>query len=95
MRERVSREECAMFNPYSKIIKCFEERYGDLMEEVYEDATNTVKETTEGDRLSHICKVLNSKVWPNKVRNAEAVMMKKQLSSVKVIYDKYCQMPIF
>ena len=35
------------------IIKCFEKRYGDLMNEAHEDATNTVKETTEGDSLYH------------------------------------------
>ena len=58
--------------------------------------TNTVKETTEGDRLlSYICKVLNSKVKPNEVSNVEEVMMKKQLSFVKAVYDQYCQMPIF
>ena len=33
------------------------------MDEVHEDATSTVKKTTEGGSLlSHICKVLNSKV---------------------------------
>ena len=33
------------------------------MDEANKDATNTAK---EGDRLlSHICKVLQSKVWPN------------------------------
>ena len=32
-------------------IKCFKQRYGDLMDEANEDATNTGKETTEGDRL--------------------------------------------
>ena len=65
------------------VIKCFEQRYGDLMDEAHKDSTNTVKETTKGDRLlSHICKVLNSKVWPNEVRNVEEVRMKKQLSSV-------------
>ena len=73
------------------IIKCFEQRYGDLLDEAHIDATNTVKETTEGDRvLSHICKV-----WPNEVEEVEEVMMKKQLSSVKAIYNQYCQMPIF
>ena len=30
------------------IIKCFEQRNGDLMDEVDEDATNTAKETTGG-----------------------------------------------
>ena len=34
-------------------------------------------------------------VWPNKVSNVEEVMMKKQLSSVKTIYDQYCQVSIF
>ena len=78
------------------IIKCFEQRYGDLVDEAHRDATNMVKETTEGDRLlSHICKVLNSKDWPNEVSNVEEVMMKKQLSSAKAAYDQYCQMPIF
>ena len=73
------------------IIKCFEQRYGDLLDEAHIDATNTVKETTEGDRvLSHICKV-----WPNEVEEVEEVMMKKQLSSVKAIYNQYCQMPMF
>ena len=33
------------------IIKCFEERYGDLANKADEDATNTVKKTNEGDRL--------------------------------------------
>ena len=69
-----------------EIIKYSEQRYGDLVEEVCKDATNTVKETTEGDRLfSHICRVLNSKVLPNEVSNVEEVMIKKQLSSVKTI----------
>ena len=50
-------------------IKCFEQRYGDLMDEAHKDATNTAKETTEGDRLlSYVC--------PNKVSNVEEVMMK-------------------
>ena len=41
-----------------EITKCFEQRYSDLMNKAYEDTTNTVKETTEGDRLlSLICKV--------------------------------------
>ena len=75
------------------IFNCFEQGYGDLMDE---DATSTVKETTEGDRLlSHICKVLNRKVWPNKISNVEEVMMKKQLSSIKAIYNQYCQVSIF
>ena len=65
------------------------------MEEGKDNAINTVKETTESDRLlTHICEVLNSKVWPNKVK-VEEIMMKKQLSSVKVIKDQYCQIPIF
>ena len=39
--------------------------------------SNTVRETNEGDRLlSHICKVLNSKVWPNEVNNVKEVMLK-------------------
>ena len=54
------------------IIKCFEQRYVDLLDEAQEDATN---ETTEGYK-SHICKILNSKVWPNEVSNVEKVMMK-------------------
>ena len=66
------------------------------MDEAHKDPTNTVKETTEGDRLlSHICKVLNNKVWTNEVSNAEEVRMKKQLSSVKATFDQYYQMPIF
>ena len=74
----------------------FDQRYGDLMEEAKEDATSTVKETTEGDRLlSHIFKILNSNVWPNEVRNVEEVTMKKQLCSAEAIYNQYCQMPIF
>ena len=61
----------------------FEQKYADLMNETDEDATDTVKETTEGDKLlSHICKVLNGKVWPNDVNNVKEVMIKKQLSSV-------------
>ena len=59
-----------------------EQRYCDMMNKVHEDATNTVK-------------ILNSKVWPNKVSNVEEVMIKKQLSSVKTIYEKHCQLPIF
>ena len=56
------------------------------MEEVCKDATNTVKETTEGDQLfSHICRVLNSKVLPIEVSSVEEVMIKKVLSSVKTI----------
>ena len=48
------------------------------MDKSHEDATNTVKKTSEGDRLlSYICKVLDSKVWPNKVSNVKEVMMKK------------------
>ena len=55
-----------------------------------------IKETTEGDRLlSHICKVLSSKIWPNEVSNVEEVLMKEQLSSIKAVYDQYCRMPIF
>ena len=66
------------------------------MDEVHEDATSTVKKTTEGGSLlSHICKVLNSKVWLNKFSNVEEVMMKKQLFSVKANYNQYCQMPRF
>ena len=66
------------------------------MDKAEEDVSNTVKETTEGDRLlSHICKVLNSKVWPNEVSNIEEVMMKRQLSSVRAIYNQFYQMPIF
>ena len=61
MWERVSREERVMF--HSDIIKCFEQRYGDLMDEAHKGATNTVKETNEGDSLlSHICKVWRSEV---------------------------------
>ena len=38
-----------MFNPGNT---CFEQRYGDLIDEAPKDAaTNAVKETTEGDRL--------------------------------------------
>ena len=78
------------------IIKYFEQRYGNLMDEAHKDDTNTVKETTEGDRLlSQICEALNSKVWPNEVRNVEEVMMKKQLSSAKAVYNQYCQVTIF
>ena len=33
------------------ILKCFEQRYGDLMDEADKDATNTIKETTEGDKF--------------------------------------------
>ena len=41
------------------------------MDEAHKDATNTVKETTEGDKLlSHICKV-----GPNKVSNVKEVMI--------------------
>ena len=69
------------------IIKCSEQRNGDLMDEVDEDATNTAKETTEG--CYHICKVLNSKVQPKRVNKTEEVIM-KQLSSVKAIDDQYC-----
>ena len=47
------------------------------MVEAQEDATNIVKETTEGDRLlSHICRVLNNKVYQNEVSNVEEVIMK-------------------
>ena len=66
------------------------------MDEAGKDATNIVKETTEGDRLlSYICKVLNSKVWSNEINNIEEALMKKQLSSVKQIFDQYCQISIF
>ena len=55
-----------------------------------------IKETTEGDRLLlHISKILSSKIWPNEVSNFEEVLMKEQLSSIKAVYDQYCQMPIF
>ena len=48
-RERVPRGERVMFNPGNT---CFEQRYGDLIDEAPKDAaTNAVKETTEGDRL--------------------------------------------
>ena len=47
------------------IIDCFDQRYGVLIDEVDE---NTVKESVEGDKmLSDICKILNTKVWPNEV----------------------------
>ena len=92
MSERVSRVSCLI----QDIIECFEQRYGDLMDEVHEDATSTVKKTTEGGSLlSHICKVLNSKVWPNKFSNVEEIMMKKQLFSVKANFNQYCRMPRF
>ena len=73
------------------IVKCFDQRYGDLMEEAKEDATNKVKETSEGDRLlSHIFKILSSNIWPIEVRNMEEVTMKKRLSSAEAIYSQYC-----
>ena len=50
MQERVSRE-VIIKSLIQDIIKCFEQRYGDMMGKVHEDANNTVKETTEGDRL--------------------------------------------
>ena len=81
MSERVSRVSCLI----QDIIECFEQRYGDLMDEVHEG----------GSLLSHICKVLNSKVWPNKFSNVEEIMMKKQLFSVKANFNQYCQMPRF
>ena len=45
MRERVSREDIIKFL-IQDIIKCFEQRYGDMMDKVHEDAYNKVKETT-------------------------------------------------
>ena len=45
MRERVSREDIIKFL-IQDIIKCFEQRYGDMMDKVHEDAHNKVKETT-------------------------------------------------
>ena len=60
---------------------------GDLMDEAHKDATYIVQETTEGGSLlSHICKV-----GPHDVSNVEEVMIKKELSSVKAIYNQYCQ----
>ena len=60
---------------------------GDLMDEAHKDATYIVQETTEGGNLlSHICKV-----GPHDVSNVEEVMIKKELSSVKAIYNQYCQ----
>ena len=50
MQERVSRE-VIIKSLIQDIIKCFEQRHGDMMDKVHEDANNTVKETTEGDRL--------------------------------------------
>ena len=62
----------------------------------YKDGTITVQETSEEIQfLSQNCKVLNSKVWRNKFNNVEEVIMKKQLSSAKAIYDQYCKMAIF
>ena len=74
------------------IIKCSEQRNGDLMDEVDEDATNTAKETTEG--CYHTFVKFSTAKFSQRVNKVEEVIM-KQFSSVKAIDDQYCQMPIF
>ena len=51
---------------------------------------------TKGDSmLSTICKVLNTKVWPDNELLVNEDALQKQLESISFIYQHYHAMPIF
>ena len=80
-----------------KIVTCFEERYGTFFCDIDNpSAENIRREMTKGDSmLSTICKVLNTKVWPDNELLVNEDALQKQLESISFIYQHYHAMPIF
>ena len=80
-----------------KIVTCFEERYDALFYDIDNPSTENIRrETIEGDSiLSNICKVLNTKVWPDNELLVNEDALQKQLESISFMYQYYHAMPIF
>ena len=80
-----------------KIVICFEEWYGTFFCDIDNpSAENIRREMTKGDSmLSNICKVLNTKVWPDNELLVNEDALQKQLESINFIYQHYHTMPIF
>ena len=80
-----------------KIVTCFDEQYGALFCDIDNpSAENIRREMIEGDSmLSNICKVYNTKVWPDNELLVHEDDLQKQLESRSFMYQHYHAMLIF
>ena len=73
------------------IIQCYEDRYW------FDDDVENADGTTNDHLIFHICKSLNSTVWPQLPQNDESdeEILKIQVDSISYIYDQFSTMKIF
>ena len=75
------------------ILPCYVKRYCDVYSERNDEGS-----VSDGDNiLFHVCRVLNSAVWPDLTNdsNEDEIKLSLQLNAIREIYEKYKSMPIF